>query len=155
MKRFCLFIPLLILVNACTHPMGRLKSDSADVKLAEAAVSIGQSLHKLALIEEAASPKEKIKEPPSAATYGMSNLASIDWDGPIEPLLRKLAAAATPAYKVEVLGRAPAVPVLVSLYKENKSLASIIRDIGYQSEKHARIVVFPGLKVVQLRYLEV
>lgn len=92
----------------------------------------------------------KITPPPDPATYGMSNLVSIDWGGPVEPLVAQIAASS--GYKIRVLGNPPAVPVMVFLSVKNVPLGNVLRDIGFQVNTKANIVVFPRSKVIELRY---
>jgi defect-in-organelle-trafficking protein DotD len=125
-------------------------SANANIKLAEAAVSISQSMQELAATERAAHPQARIPAPPDAIRIGMDGLASVDWTGPIEPLLRKLGKATH--YRVRVLGRAPAIPVIVAIYAQSIPLADILRDASYQAQKKASITLYPGSRVMELRY---
>jgi defect-in-organelle-trafficking protein DotD len=118
--------------------------------LAEAAVSVRQSLTDLGEIEQAAYPPQSVAEVPDPSTYGMNIPTSIDWDGPIQPLAQQIANAAN--YKLRVLGRRPSIPVIVSVSAHNEPLGDILRDVGYQSKNRAQIVVFPSTHVIELRY---
>lgn len=122
----------------------------AYVALAESASSVSQSLTHLAQTEQAANPPRSVSTPPSPASYGMGMRASIDWNGPVRPVVQQLTNAAN--YKLRVLGKAPAVPIIVSVSAKNASVGNILRDIGYQSKKRAKIVVFPSTHTVELRY---
>lgn len=124
--------------------------DHATVKLAEAADSISNSLLELAQIQAAATPPAKGNKLPNPATYDMQEQASVDWSGPIAPIVKKIALATN--YKVRILGKAPAIPVLVSISAKNAPLADILRDIAFQAGKKARIVVYPKSRVIELRY---
>ncbi|MGB6976093.1 MAG: type IVB secretion system lipoprotein DotD [Gammaproteobacteria bacterium] len=124
---------------------------NANIKLAEAAVSISQSLQELAAIDRAANPQAKIPPPTDPVRIGMNGLASVDWTGPVEPLIRKIAKATN--YRVRVLGRAPAIPVIVAIYAQSIPLADILRDVSYQAQKKATIMIYPGSRVLELRYL--
>lgn len=142
----------LVLFAGCTR---RIKSppphsDDATIKLAEAATSVSNSLKKLARIQAAATPPVKGKHLPDPNTSGMTGIASIDWAGPIGPLVTKIAQASK--YKVRVLGKTPAIPIIVSVNAKNTPLASILRDVDYQAGKRAHIVVYPHKRVIELRY---
>lgn len=89
--------------------------------------------------------------PPDPAAVGMADLASVDWSGPVEPLLQKLACAS--CYRLKVLGRRPAIPAIVTITEENKPIADILRNVSYQVETKAEIVVYPCRKIIELRYL--
>jgi len=131
-------------INASDH--------RAYVALAESASSVSQSLTHLARTEQAANPPRSVSSPPSPASYGMGMKASIDWNGPVQPVVQQLTNAAN--YKLRVLGKAPAVPVVVSVSAKNASVGNILRNIGYQSKKRAKIVVFPSTHTVELRYAD-
>ena len=121
-----------------------------EAALAEAAVSVSSSLSKLAEIQQAVHPQAKLPEPPNAAKIGMADLASVDWIGPIEPLVRKIASASH--YKLRVLGHAPAIPIIVSVTAKDTPLADILRDLGFQAEQQAGLVLYPSSRVIELRY---
>jgi defect-in-organelle-trafficking protein DotD len=123
----------------------------AEEKLAEAAYSISNSLNQLAAIEKANSPKAKLPPPPNPASIGMEDIASVDWNGPVEPLLKKLAAAC--GYRLKAIGRRPAIPVIVQIDIKNQPIADILRDVSYQVVKKADIVVYPRRRIIELRYL--
>lgn len=126
--------------------------DDATVKLAEAADSISNSLLDLARIQAVATPPAKGKSLPNPATYGMQSRASVDWAGPVAPIVEKIATASN--YKVRILGKAPAIPVLISLSAKNAPLADILRDVDFQAGKKANIVVYPKSRVIELRYAQ-
>lgn len=81
---------------------------------------------------------------------GMSGTADVDWTGPIEPLVRKLAQMTD--YKIKVLGSAPAIPIIVSISQEKAVIADILKNAGMQAGKRANIVVFPANRVIEIRY---
>lgn len=123
---------------------------AAEVKLADAATSVGKSLQELAKIEQATHPRAKIPSPVDPEMIGMGQLASIDWSGPIGPLMSKIADATH--YKLRVLGTPPAIPILISISAKDTQLADILRDAGFQCGDKANIVVYPGTKTIELRY---
>jgi defect-in-organelle-trafficking protein DotD len=118
--------------------------------LAEASYSVSRSIVDLAETAQAAEPNDNQEPPPSPASYGMAGLSTIDWSGPVEPLLKQIANAAN--YRLVTLGTAPGIPVLVTVYSKNAMLGDILRDVGYQCGKRARVLVFPGSRVIELRY---
>jgi defect-in-organelle-trafficking protein DotD len=77
-------------------------------------------------------------------------MTSVDWSGPIEQLVKQLADAS--GYRMRVLGSKPAIPVLVTVYAKNITVADALRDIGYQGGRRATVVIFPDSRVVELRY---
>jgi defect-in-organelle-trafficking protein DotD len=128
-------------------------SENAQTKLAEAAVSSSDSLIKLAAIEKATHPNAKLSSPLSIDKMneiGLGALTSIDWTGPIEPVVKELAIFSDYTYRV--IGKRPAIPVLVAIYAINMPVADILRDINYQAGSKADIVVYPSRKIIELRY---
>lgn len=125
--------------------------DAAQAKLAEAAVAVSQSLEQLNEMEKAVHPTVKIPPPPNPVSIGMAQLASVTWNGPVEPLIRKIAAITH--YRVRVLGRAPAIPALVSIAAQNTPLADILRDASFQVQQKANVVIYPNSRVIEIRYL--
>ncbi len=125
-------------------------SVNAHTKLVEAAVSATDSLNQIAAIEKATHPKSKLKEPVNPDSIGLGGLASIDWTGPIEPLVQKLAAAGN--YKYRVIGRRPAIPVLIAVYAYNMPIADILRDANFQAGRKADVLIYPRRNTIELRY---
>lgn len=146
-------IVVSVFLMGCTPPPPAQDDmdDATQVKLTEAAVSVSQSLQELAEIEKASARAPKLPPPPNARAIGMSKLASVNWSGPIEPLIRKIAAVSS--YRVRVVGKAPAIPALVFISAKNIPLADILRDASFQAQKKANIVLYPTSRVIEIRYL--
>lgn len=155
MKRFC-GVTFVVLLSACasstTQPVvdPTLGHDPAEAQLAEAATAVSKSLTSLNEIQQAVTPPPSNFQPPDPASYGMANLVSIDWAGPIEPLLTQIANAS--GYRVRILGKEPAVAIMIYIDEKNKPLGDILRNAGYQCADKANIVVYPKAKVIELRY---
>jgi defect-in-organelle-trafficking protein DotD len=128
-------------------------SDDATIKLAEAAVSVSDSMLEMARIEKVIIPPNKDNTLTIPNAYNMQARASVDWSGPIEELTARIAKAAH--FKLRVLGQVPAVPVLISLSIKDVSLAELLRDIDYQAGRKADIHVYPNSQVVELRYAKI
>lgn len=123
-------------------------SDDATIKLAEAATSVSKSLHELARIQAAATvPLAKLADP---ADFGIRGVASIDWVGPVGPLLERLAKASH--FTLRVLGRPPAVPIIVTIDAKDAPLADLIQDIDFQVTGKASVKVYPNSQVIELSY---
>ena len=155
--------PAIGLLAGCTihkkFTYSYITTDSAPVKtvdtnaqaqLAEASVDTNHSLQQIAAIQQALHPKAKLAAPLNPATIGMAQQTSLDWTGPIEPLLRKIAAASH--YRLRVLGNAPAIPVLVAINANNVPLADILRNATFQVENKADIKLYPATRTIELRY---
>jgi len=128
-------------------------SDDASIKLAEAASSVSDSMLQMARIEKVIKPQNKDNTLTIPNAYNLQARASVDWSGPINELTARVAKAAH--YRLRVLGKEPAVPVLISLNVEDESLAEILRNIDYQAGKKAHIHVYPNSQVVELRYAKI
>lgn len=128
-------------------------SDDASIKLAEAASSVSDSMLKMAKIEKEITPPtaDNVQTIPNA--HPLQARASVDWSGPVAEITERIAKAAH--YRFRVLGQPPAVPILISLDVNNRSLAEILRDIDYQAGKKASIHVYPNSQVVELRYAKI
>lgn len=160
------FLPLpvaLLLVGCNSHEKhltySYITTDSAPVQvvnknaqaqLAEVSESVGHSLQQMSAIQLATHPKSKLAPPQNPAAIGMAQQTSLNWTGPIEPLLRKIAAASH--YKVRVLGQQPAIPAIVVIDANNVPLANILRDATFQVVKKANITLYPATKTIELRY---
>lgn len=127
------------------------KPDPAEAKLAEAATTISHSLINIAEIQQAATPPRKDFEPPDPAGYGMSDLVSVDWSGPVEQLVMQIANST--GYRLRVIGNKPQIPSIVTIAARNRQIGDILRDVSYQARKKNDIVVFPKSKVIELRYV--
>lgn len=128
-----------------------ISGQEAEVTIAEAAVSVSKSLSQLAEVERAVHPNATLPTPPNAVRIGMANQASVDWSGPVEALLRKVAKASH--YDLKVLGVQPAIPIIVSITAQNTPLADILRDISFQADKQATVALYPKRHIIELRYL--
>lgn len=140
----------LALCSCVTQPPPSNKMDTTDTSLAQASYSVSRSIVSLSETAQAAHPLPKLDPPPSPDTYGMGGLTSVDWSGPVEPLLCQIAQATN--YRLRVLGTRPGIPVLVSIYAKNMMMADILRDVGYQCGRRAAVVVYPESRVIELRY---
>ena len=141
-------VPLVYPVIPKTAP---INLDVAQNKMTLAATSVSQSMQEMAEIEQAAHPNLTFPAPVSASAWHMTQMTSLDWTGPIEPLVRSIAKAS--GYKVRILGNKPAIPALVDIHAKNLPLATILRNATYQVQKKASIHVYPRRNIIELRYL--
>jgi len=155
--RFWSFNILIIacLISGCTHttyrnPPYNAPSDDASIKLAEAASSVSESMLEMARIEKVITPPERDNTLTIPNAFTLQTRASIDWDGPIHELTQRIASAAH--FRLRVLGKPPVLPVLISLNRQDHSLAELLRDIDYQAGTKASIHVYPNSQVIELRY---
>lgn len=165
-KKFLLIILSVFLLSSCdggkkivdlrlkympaNRVPGRIIDEQAQEQVAEAATAIGRSLQELSAVQMTVHPPQKLQKPFNPYTIGMDKMASINWTGPVEPVLKKIAQATR--YQLRVLGRKPALPVLISLDIKNKPIADILRNITYQVVMKADIAVYPKSHTIELRY---
>ncbi len=143
-------LPLILSACTSTPPADGLPLGNADASLAEASYSVSRGISSLSETAQAARPLPNLAPPPNPASYGMAGLTTVDWSGPVEPLVRQIAKATN--YRLCILGRPPAIPVLVTIYDKNMMIADILRDVGFQCGRRASVVVFPESRIIELRY---
>ncbi len=153
MKTFTI-IGILLLLSGCINQRTPYKAadkeNRAEIQLAEAASSVSHSLVQLAKIQETATPPQKEEKFVNPDTWGMQGTASIDWSGPIAPLVEHIAKAGN--YKFRKIGKEPSVPIIITLNTKNSPLAMILRDVHYQANSKAQIRVYQKKQVIELRY---
>ncbi len=125
-------------------------SDDASIKLAEAAVSVSDSMLEMAKVQKIITPPTKDNTLTIPNAYNLQARASVDWSGPIEELISRITKAAH--FKLRVIGKSPSIPILISLSTKDVSLAELLRNIDYQAGLKANIHVYPNSQVVELRY---
>lgn len=128
----------------------QITDEQAQAQVAEAATAIGQSLQALSAVQMTIHPPQRLNKPFDPHAIGMDKMASIDWTGPAEPILKEVAYAAN--YRLRVIGKKPALPVLVSINIENQPLADILRNITYQIVMKATVAIYPKSRTIELRY---
>lgn len=164
--KFTLLLPAIFLLASCSEgkkivdlhlkyiPAHVVPAETTDQQsqeqIAEAATAVGQSLQELAAVQMTVHPPQQLRRPFNPQAIGMDKLASINWTGPVQPILKKIAQATH--YKFSVIGKKPALPVLVSLDIHNQPLATILRSITYQVVMKANIAVYPKSRTIELRY---
>jgi defect-in-organelle-trafficking protein DotD len=135
---------------SASRNLNDIETQNASIQLAEASTSVSNTLTDLGSITRAVTPALAMHRLPDPNSYGMNQQASVDWSGPVEPLVRQIANASR--YRLQVLGNAPAIPVLISVHQKNSTLGYLLRDIDFQCATKANIVVFPSQRVIELRY---
>ncbi len=152
-KKSALFLCATLVLSGCTAnppPPAAPVGDDATVKLAETASAISQSLTNLDAIEKNSAPPINNKLLPYPTSNDMMQPVSVDWSGPIEPLLRRIAGLCN--YSLRVIGMSPAIPVLVTISAKNTPVGYVIRDANFQAMSKASVLVYPGIHVIELRY---
>lgn len=153
-KHLFLYCSVLLLVACATRTVEVLpvtpEGDNATVKLAETAQSINTSLIELAKIQATATPEKRDPTLGIPDSFALQNYISIDWSGPVETIVRQIAKATN--YHTRIIGKRPAIPVLVAVNKNNTPIVDILRNVAYQTYPRATIHVSSKNRVIELRY---
>ena len=122
----------------------------SEVSINQAANSVSRSIRHLAEIEQANRGPATMMPQPDPIKIGMADRVSVDWTGPVEPLLDKIASATH--YELKILGQASAIPTTVSVHTKNAQIADVLQDIIYQTQNSVDIVRNTEARVIELRY---
>lgn len=148
MNKFLLTIPLAILFVGCSRTTYEVSD--VEYQLAKAALSVEDSLRTLAATQQIHAKNPINTDILITPQGGMGGLASLDWSGPIEPLLEKIGEMTR--YRVKVFGPLPHMPLIVSISSRDRMVADILKDAGLQAGKRANLVVYPTSRIIELRY---
>lgn len=125
-------------------------TDAASAKLAEAASSVSQSLTELAAVNKANMAPQAAKLYPKVDQMQIPGTSSVDWNGPIQALLKQISNAA--GYRLVVSGNAPAIPIMVLVRASERSNAEIVQDAALQAGTRATVTSNYSLKTIYLSY---
>ena len=125
-RHICNFLCCILLfglTSCATDEPIELKTTKTDhtgnYQLAQAAVASSQALTMMAETEQAALTPKQTPVMPEPKAKAMQQRVSIDWSGPIAPLLEQIAKMT--GYQLEIIGKQPAIPVLVDVYAHNQT----------------------------------
>ncbi|MBS0286300.1 MAG: type IVB secretion system lipoprotein DotD [Proteobacteria bacterium] len=149
MEKQLLLISLLSILVGCT-PKPTYEMSDVEYQLMKSAMSVENSLKSLAATKDIYAKNAINTDILVTPQGGMGGLASLDWSGPIEPLLEKVAEMTR--YRVKVLGPIPAIPVIVTISSRERVVADILKDAGLQAGKRANLIVYPTSRIIELRY---
>ncbi|MFA6037391.1 MAG: DotD/TraH family lipoprotein [Legionellales bacterium] len=124
-------------------------------QIEHAAGSIDRSLIALYDIERAKKPTDvgiKAEPYPEPLYPSLSRLMTVDWSGPVEPLMRDIATLTK--YRLKVMGHAPAIPVIVTLERDKITAQELLREIRAEIYLRGDILIFPDSGVIELHYLD-
>lgn len=152
------FASLSLLLASCATvpPPAPTPVDPAQQSLSATAASIQQSLRQLSEAEQ----YERMKVAPNSPRLrvqfpGLERMVTIPWNGPLEPAVMRLAAEG--GYEFKMLGRPPALPILVQIGPEAATISDHLRNLGIQAGTHADVAVSPlttahkGVIVIEYR----
>lgn len=144
-----LIIPVAAIVIGCT-PKPTYQMTDVEYQLMKSAMSVEDSIRTLAGTQDIYAKNAINTDILVTPQGGMGELASIDWSGPIEPLLERIGQMTR--YRVKVLGPIPTIPLIVSISCRERLVADILKDAGLQAGRRANLVVYPTSRIIELRY---
>lgn len=149
MKKQLLIIPIAYLLVGCS-PKPKYEMTDIEYQLMKSALSVEDSLRTLAAAQDVYAGNAINTDILITPQGGMGGLASLDWSGPIEPLLERIGEMTR--YRVKVLGPIPPIPLIVTISCRERLIADILKDAGLQAGKRANLVVYPSSRIIELRY---
>ncbi len=150
------FLLVALAVSACGplkgDPQIVATPDKASLMMAQAADRASTAMETLAAVEQARSPGIAVA-PIANAPPELQRALTISWNGPVEPLIRKLADRA--GYSFQTMGAAPPVPIVISVNVENMPVIDIMRSVGLQLGVRADLKVDGANRMVEIHYAPV
>lgn len=143
-------------LSACArnlpNPQLVVEPENVTMRLAQAADRAASALDTLAAIEQVRTPTEL---PPLAASapVELRRSVTVNWIGPVEPLMRQLADRAS--YRLIETGNAPETPLIVSVNVRNQPVIETLRDVGLQMGNRAHVRVDANQRTIELSYANV
>lgn len=131
-----------------TARSSRYDETDSNNKLAQAAASVSESLAELARIQRSVHEVKQFKSDPNLVRI-QAGRVSIDWTGPVETLLGKIAQSTDIHYRT--IGTKPPLPIIVSVTANDVLVSDLIRDVAYKIQAQAAISLSKD-KVLELRY---
>ncbi|MBU0799602.1 MAG: DotD/TraH family lipoprotein [Alphaproteobacteria bacterium] len=132
------------------NPQVAALPDKVSLMLADAADRSSTALQTLAAIEQQRTP-DIAMAPIENAPPEMKRAMTLNWVGPVEPVLKTLADRA--GYGFQTVGNAPPVPIIVSVDAENTPVIEILRSIGLQLGVRADVSVDGAARMVEIHYV--
>lgn len=149
MDKPLVILSLAAIMVGCT-PKPTYQISDVEYQLMKSAMSVEDSLRTLAATQEVYAKNAINTDILITPQGGMGELASLDWSGPIEPLLEKIGKLSN--YRVKVLGPIPTIPLVITVSARERMVADILKDAGLQAGKRANLVVYPTSRIIELRY---
>ena len=151
----CAAVSMSLLVSACaqnftnTNNQLAVEPDRVALQLASAVDRASTALQTLAAVEQKRTPADSVMALPNAPQQLMRTV-TLDWTGPIEPLVRQLADRA--GYRYMVQGDEPAGDVVINVTAVEKPVIEVLRDVGLQAGRRANVVVDGERQVIEVAY---
>lgn len=146
-------LALVASLAACETPSAVVplvaENDPVALRVAQAAEKASKALDTIAGIEQYKNPLAPM-ENFAGAPPAVSQPITITWSGPVEQIVKTLAAKA--GYTYRTAGASPDVALTVMIDSYEKPLIDVLRDVGLQLGNRADVAVDINGQVVQLRY---
>ena len=126
--------------------------DKVSLLMAQAADRASSALETLAAVEQSRSPGIAVA-PLQDMPPELGRAMTVAWNGPVEPIARKLADRA--GYAFRTVGAPPAVPIIVNINAENTPVGEILRNLGLQMGVRADIRVDVAARSIEIHYAPV
>lgn len=123
-----------------------------EAQLTQAAVLASNALSDLAEVKRARSEVFNPVFPEELLQSDFAQMVSIDWSGPIEPVMKMLVQVS--GYELKVFGSSPTIVPIVTVNAQNVPVGDVIKDVVYQAQDQVEVKVTssgPG-KQVELYY---
>ena len=150
--RFCLALAALGL-DGCAHmaepKVAAQPPRSIDGPLQRSADQIARAWTMLG--DEKAAVHPPAYPAPPILPPSLSQRVILPWDGPVEPIVEKLALIA--GYQLEIIGKRPPSPIIVTLRGQH-SIFDALRIIGEETGKSVDIRLNAITKTVELHYVD-
>ena len=152
------FLPLflLVMVVGCAETSGSksthttvFTNDPLTADLAASADRTSKALDRLSAVETTRTPVPD-PGPLNAIPPGLETPVTVEWTGPLAPLVSRIATMG--GYRFRVTGKPPAVPVVVDIDATNEPLVEILRNAGQQGAARAGVVIDVRNRVIEVRY---
>tara|TARA_B100000989_G_scaffold64995_2_gene45071 strand:+ start:772 stop:1311 length:540 start_codon:yes stop_codon:yes gene_type:complete len=128
----------------------RYDEQASNVKLVEVSTAVSQSLNELARIQRSVHSVKHFKDDSKIIQHRVVGKTSVDWTGPVETLLKRIAKSSSLRFRT--IGTPPAIPIIVSVNQKDIRVSDLIRDVAYQVQNQASISLSKD-KVIEVRYL--
>jgi len=141
-------------LSSCSHKKDQPTPTDRIVmlNLNQAANSVSDSLAQLSAIDKSTHPVAKV---PFVELQGenLDRNVTVTWNGPIAPLLQKVATAID--YKLQIYGKPPLIPILVNVDTTGQQVSAkeVLSNADLQAGTQASVMVFPDQHIISLRYL--
>lgn len=146
---------LILLLCGCTARQEQIsvKPDPVLMAIRDHAEQIEKDLSLLSKIKQQQNKKilDQAKVHKVPRSKGFDNTISINWSGPVEPLIRMIADRVS--YKFRISGKKPINPMLVNIRSIDQPVFKVLEEIGWQAGEKVGVVVDENSSTIQVVYV--